>query len=141
MHAAVVRICDGDQQTATHVDNALHMIHRRRSFHSEAIDHPDLPAHGIPCDEHRGERMVVAKVDPNAPTRRERQMVLIECFDQRRQQLEREHRAGAELRGALKPGFALGITVAGAELLAPLRGDVFGFRACNAMRAAIGRCL
>ena len=88
----------------------------RKEFH-----HPDLPRVVRPRDQNGREWMIEPEIDPDAPARPRGERVRVERLDQSRQQLEGKDRPGAELRSALKPGFAFGVAVAAGHLFPACR--------------------
>ena len=76
---------------------------------AKLIENPYVTCLRVPGDQHRRERMIKAEVDaddPFGPIGNDRLVVHIEVLDDGRQQLDREDRAGAELRDAFESRFS-----------------------------------
>jgi len=84
-----------------------------------------------PRDQHRGEPAREAKVDPDNVPGPAWQRRDIEILGECRQQLNREHRTGTQLRNAFEPRLALGIIVLVGEIGA-LRALQRGGISCEA---------
>jgi hypothetical protein len=96
---------DREAQSLRHRVDALHMIERARFHHRETVDDVYFARIVMPGDHHRGERMIKSEIDSDTPARIIANLgvrtIRLEPPDDGRQQLEREDRAGAELRDAL----------------------------------------
>ena len=91
-----------------------------------------------PCDQYRGEWMAESEIDTDAPACTGMDRVWIERLHERRQQFQRKHRAGAELRRALEPRLSLVLRIGCGKLLATFSRYVLGLVGADAEYGPIG---